>query len=87
MSNKEEKPKSKSRREFLQEMGIVGVGAVVAGSVILAGINYDKGKKQGERIKVLTAENELLEIDKNDAIKAMKPKSENLTLQIGRAHV
>ncbi|MEI6695690.1 MAG: 4Fe-4S dicluster domain-containing protein [Bacteroidota bacterium] len=80
MSNKEEKPKSKSRREFLQEMGIAGVGAVVAGSAILAGINYDKGKKQGERIKVLTAENELLEIDKNDAIKAMKPKSENLTL-------
>ncbi|NVO03576.1 MAG: 4Fe-4S dicluster domain-containing protein [Bacteroidetes bacterium] len=80
MSDKEEKPKKKTRREFLQELGIVGVGSVLAGSAIFAGINYDKKKKQGDRIKVLTAENELLEIEKSDTTKVQKSKYENLTL-------
>ena len=79
MNNNKENPQKKSRREFLQEVGIVGVGAVIAGSAIFAGINYDKKKKQGERIKVLTAENELLEIEKNDTTRVIKSKSEILT--------
>ncbi|NVN95415.1 MAG: 4Fe-4S dicluster domain-containing protein [Bacteroidetes bacterium] len=79
MSEKEENPKNKSRREFIQQVGIVGVGSVLAGSAILAGINYDKKKSTGARIKVLTAENELLEIDRNDATKVGKSKAENLT--------
>ncbi|MCX6230092.1 MAG: 4Fe-4S dicluster domain-containing protein [Bacteroidetes bacterium] len=79
MSEKEESPKKKSRREFLQDVGIVGVGSILAGSAIFAGINYDKKKKLGDRIKVLTAENELLEIDKNDATKVGKFKSQDLT--------
>ena len=80
MSEKEEKPKKKTRRQFIQELGIVGVGSVLAGSAILAGINYDNKKEKGDRIKVLNAENELLEIDKNDTTKAKKSKNENLTL-------
>lgn len=79
MSEKEENHKKKTRREFLQEIGIIGVGTVLAGSAILAGINYDKKKKQGERIKVLTAENELLEIEKSDTSKVKKFKAENLS--------
>jgi len=62
MSEKEDKPKRKTRREFLQELGYVGVGALIGSSAIFAGINYDKRKKQVDRIKVLTAENELIEI-------------------------
>ena len=42
MSEQEEKPEKKSRRKFLQELGIVGIGSVLGGSAILAGINYDK---------------------------------------------
>jgi len=79
MSEKEEKPKKKTRREFLQELGIVGVGTVLGGSAILAGINYDKKKKLSDRIKVLTAENELLEIERSDTTKVIKSKYENLT--------
>ena len=79
MSEKEEKPQKKSRREFLQQIGIVGVGTVLGGSAILAGINYDKKKKTGDRIKVLTAENELLEIERSDTTKVLKSKYENLT--------
>ena len=62
MSEQEEKPEKKSRRKFLQELGIVGIGSVLGGSAILAGINYDKKKTAGQRVRVLTAENELLEI-------------------------
>ena len=46
MSEKEDKPKKKSRREFLQQLGYVGIGAVIGGSAILSGINYDKRKNQ-----------------------------------------
>lgn len=79
MSEKEDKPKKKTRREFLQQLGIVVGGTVLGSSAILAGINYDKKKKQSERIKVLTAENELLEIEKSDTTKVVKSKYENLT--------
>jgi Fe-S-cluster-containing dehydrogenase component len=78
MSEKDN-PRKKTRREFLQDVGLVGVGSILAGSAIFAGIGYDKRKKAGDRIKVLTAENELLEIDRNDATKVGKFKSQNLT--------
>jgi len=79
MSEKEEKPRKKTRREFLQNLGIVGVGSILAGSAILAGINYDRRKTAGQRVKVLTAENELLEIEKNDATKVVKASPESFT--------
>ena len=79
MSEQEEKPKKKSRREFLQELGYVGVGALLGGSAIFAGVNYDKRKKQVDRIKVLTAENELIEINKSDITKVVKSKKEILS--------
>lgn len=79
MSEKEDKPKRKTRREFLQELGYVGVGALIGGSAIFAGINYDKRKKQVDRIKVLTAENELIEIEKNSGTPIVKSKKEILT--------
>jgi molybdopterin-containing oxidoreductase family iron-sulfur binding subunit len=79
MIEKEDKPKKKTRREFLQQLGIVGVGSVLGGSAILAGINYDKRKTDSQRIRVLTAENELLEIEKSDTTKVIKTKYENLT--------
>lgn len=78
MIDKEEKPKNK-RREFLQQLGIIGVGSVLGGSAIFAGFNYDKKKTTGQRIRVLTAENELLEIEKSDTTKVVKANYDNLT--------
>ena len=79
MDKNEEKPKKKSRRDFIQQMGLVGAGTVLAGSAIFAGYSYQKKKKQGDRIKVLTQNNELIEIDKNDIIKSAKSVPANLT--------
>ena len=81
MSKKEEKPQKRTRRDFFQDLGIFGVGSIFAGSAIFAGYNYDKKKKQGDRIKVLTAENELLEIEKSDASKLTKPELKLTYLQ------
>ena len=77
MIEKDEQPKKKSRREFLQQLGIVGVGTALGGSAILAGMNYDKNKTDAQRIRVLTAENELLEIEKGDATKIIPSKHGN----------
>lgn len=79
MNEKDDKPKKKSRRQFLELIGYAGVGSLLGGSAILAGINYDKKKTESQRIRVLTAENELLEIEKNDTTKIVKTKFENLT--------
>jgi len=79
MSEKEEKPRKKSRREFLQDLGIVGIGTLLGGSAIFAGVNYDKKKKASDKMRVLTAENELLEIEKSDTTKVVKSQLQNLT--------
>ena len=79
MSEKEEKPKKKSRRKFIQEMGIAGAGTILAGAAIFAGHSYEKKKKPGDRIKVLTAENELMEVDKNDTLKISKDAATELS--------
>lgn len=79
MSEQKENPKKNSRRKFLEELGLVGVGSILGGSAILAGINYDKKKTDSQRIRVLTAENELLEIEKSETVKVVKTKYENLT--------
>jgi len=79
VSEKEDKPKKKTRREFLQQIGIVGAGTILAGSAIYAGFSYQNKKKPGDRIKVLTAENELIEVDKNDTTKAKKVLATDLT--------
>lgn len=79
MSEKEEKSKSKTRREFLRDLGYVGVGTFIGGSAIFAGTNYDKRKKQIDRIKVLTAENELVEVEKGNITKVTKTVAQNLT--------
>lgn len=78
MTQKEEKPNNTSRRKFLEQLGLVGVGTALGGTAILAGINYDKNKTKSERIKVLTAENELLEIEKSNTTPIKKSKYENL---------
>ncbi|MEI6752507.1 MAG: 4Fe-4S dicluster domain-containing protein [Paludibacter sp.] len=79
MSEKEEKPKKRTRRQFIQDLGLVGVGTLIGGSAIFAGINYDKRKKAAERVKVLTAENEVMEVEKSELVKSAKPALENLT--------
>lgn len=84
MSSNEEKPNKKSRRDFLQQLGLVGVGSVLGGSAILAGINYDKKKTTAERIKVLTAENKLVEVERSAVSEVAKPQDLTYLHNLGR---
>ncbi len=79
MPEPEDKPKENSRRNFLQLFGIAGAGTVLAGAAIFAGHNYEKNKKKGDKIKILTANNELLEVERADAVKSVKEAKLNLT--------
>lgn len=84
MSSNEEKPTKKSRRDFLQQIGLVGVGSVLGGSAILAGINYDKKKTTKDRIKVLTAENKLVEVERSAISEVGKPEDLTYLHKLGR---
>lgn len=79
MSVKEESSKNKSRREFLQALGIAGIGTAISGAAVWAGLNYDKKKTASQRVRVLTAENELVEIEKSAAKSIIKTPAENFT--------
>jgi len=82
MSDKKMKSGDKSRREFLQNIGLAGVGTLVGGAAVWAGFNYDKKKTPAQRVKVLTAENKLVEVEKSAlADTPMTPKQEFSYLQ------
>ncbi len=79
MSEKIEKPNDKSRRDFLQNIGMAGVGTLLGGAAVWAGFNYDHKKTAKQRVKVLTAQNKLVEIEA-DAIKdIVKSPTEQFT--------
>src|ERR1035437_1262323 len=79
MSEKEEGSTNNSRRNFLQKLGFVSVGSVLAGAAIYSGYEYQNKKKVGDKIKILTSNNELLEIDREAAVKSLKKAKLDLT--------
>ena len=79
MDDSKDNSKRKSRREFLQQLGLFGAGTLLAGAATWTGYNYQSKKKPGQRIKVLTAENEVLEVDVNDTSKVKHPIQVNLS--------
>jgi molybdopterin-containing oxidoreductase family iron-sulfur binding subunit len=61
-----------SRRDFLKKVGVAGAAVVAGTAAIYSGYRYEKAKSSGETIKVLTEDNRLVEIPK-DQIKDYKP--------------
>jgi Fe-S-cluster-containing dehydrogenase component len=82
MSEKKEKKKpddlkideilESSRRDFLKKVGIVGAASVAGAAAVYSGYRFEKSKSTGETIKVLTDDNRLVEIPK-DQVKDYKP--------------
>lgn len=52
-----------SRREFLQKVGLIASGTVMGGAAMFAGYRFEKTKKKETRIKALTAEHKLVEVE------------------------
>lgn len=61
-----------SRRDFLKKVGIVGAASVTGAAAVYSGYRYEKSKSTGDTIKVLTEDNRLVEIPK-DQVKDYKP--------------
>jgi Fe-S-cluster-containing dehydrogenase component len=61
-----------SRRDFLKKVGIVGAASVAGAAAVYSGFRYEKSKSPGDTIKVLTEDNRLVEIPR-DQVKDYKP--------------
>ncbi len=66
MSEKQEGKNKNNRRQFIKNLGLFGGGAIAGGAALYSGYHFEQDKdKTGERIRVLTADNKLVEVDKS----------------------
>jgi molybdopterin-containing oxidoreductase family iron-sulfur binding subunit len=77
MSEKVNDENKSSRRKFLQNLGLIGSGALAASAALYSGYHYKKSKnKSSSKIKVLTPNNQLAEIDVESLTIVGKPTLE-----------
>ncbi len=69
-----------SRRSFFKRFGLVGAAAAAGGAAIYSGYNYEETKPNRDMVKVLTADNKLIEVPR-DQIKDVKFDVARLTKQ------
>jgi len=69
-----------SRRDFLKKVGMVGAASVAGAAAIYSGYRYEKAKSDGETVKVLTEDNRLVLIPK-DQMKDYIPDPKRLQLR------
>jgi Fe-S-cluster-containing dehydrogenase component len=69
-----------SRRDFLKKAGIIGAASVAGAADIYSGYRYQNAKSDGETVKVLTEDNRLVMIPK-DQMKDYKPDPKRLQLR------
>lgn len=58
----EESKQKKSRREFVKNIGLIGLGGVALGGSLYAAKHFED-KKKGQNVKLLTADGKLVEVD------------------------
>lgn len=54
-----------SRREFMKKFGLYGAAAFAGSAAIYSGYKFEKDKGKGEKVKVLTEDNRLVEVPKD----------------------
>lgn len=59
----DELQKKSSRRKFFEKMAYVGSGAIAGASVVYAGLEYEQHKDPKEKVRVLTADNKVVEVN------------------------
>jgi Fe-S-cluster-containing dehydrogenase component len=75
-NNKKMEDSSNSRRTFFKRFGLIGAAAATGGAAIYTGFEYEVSKPNHDFVKVLTADNKLVEVPR-DQIK-------NLTMDLTR---
>lgn len=64
MADLQEGKHDSKRRKFLKNIGLLGAGVIAGSSAILAAFNFEKAKeKSGNKTKLLTQDNKLVEVD------------------------
>jgi len=72
--------KKKSRRNFFKNIGLIGATAAAGGAAIYSGYRYEETKPNHDFVKVLTADNRLVEVPR-DSIKDIKVDLTRLQVQ------
>lgn len=76
------KESSDSRRSFFRKFGVIGASAIAGGAAVYSGLKYEESKPNHDMVKVLTADNKLVEVPR-DQIKNVKLDVARLT-KLGR---
>ncbi len=64
MSQDQEQGRKDTRRSFLKQFGLISAGFVAGAGAIFAAFNFEKGKlRSGNKTKLLTQDNKLVEVD------------------------
>lgn len=64
MAEEQDEKHQESRRGFLKNIGFIGAGAVAGGGALYAALTYEKDKGlSGNKTKLLTQDNRLVEVD------------------------
>jgi molybdopterin-containing oxidoreductase family iron-sulfur binding subunit len=71
-----------SRRTFFKNLGLIGATAAAGGAAIYSGYQYEQSKTNHDMVKVLTSDNRLVEVPR-DQIKDLKVDHNQLT-KLGR---
>ncbi len=75
-----EQENGNSRRAFFKNLGLIGATAAAGGAAIYSGYQYEQSKPNHDFVKVLTADNRLVEVPR-DQIKDIKVDHSTLTKQ------
>jgi molybdopterin-containing oxidoreductase family iron-sulfur binding subunit len=62
MDHTEEKPKNNSRRDFIQYVGMAGIGGLALGGALFAGYHHQHAKND-QKVRLLTTDGKLVELD------------------------
>jgi len=75
-SESTENSKQLTRRKFIRNLGLIGMGAAAGSAALLSGDLFEKGKKKGGKKSVLlTQDNKLVEVDSLE-LKALEKSPE-----------
>src|SRR5512147_2764026 len=78
----EESQKDTSRRDFMKKIGLYGTATVAGTTALYMGSRFEKTKPGKDMVKVLTADNRLVEVPRAE-LEAAHPTVKNL-LKKGR---
>jgi molybdopterin-containing oxidoreductase family iron-sulfur binding subunit len=78
----EEKSKP-SRRAFFEKLALLGTGAIAGAGVLYTGYKYEHSKDPQGKVRLLTADNKIVEVDAS-ALQAVKPSAEDVLQTQGR---